>query len=146
MKKIFVLLALLSAFALKGNAQSSIPYTFPLIAGDTLVNADTVTKVLPVTDGYASVGIQVNLKKISGTVASKAYLYRSIDGSAYVLVDSSAYNAVPTGTMFTGSTTHVAAFNLVAPSGAKYLVNALSSGTVSAQVRVYATLRRYPPR
>lgn len=126
-------------------ADAQFSQQLPLVAGDTLVNADTLTKRLPVTDGYAKMFIQLNYKKISGASATgKAYLYRSGDGGNYYqLVDSASWTAVPTGTMFNSTVTHTAQFDVAAPGGDYYLVNMISSGTVSAQVRLSYTFRRY---
>lgn len=64
-----------------------------LAAGDTLVassSKDTVSKVIRVTAGYSALSFQVNATKLSGTVNLKAYLYGSLDGTNYVVTDSSA--------------------------------------------------------
>ncbi len=141
MKQFISILLALVLFGSTAKAQTWS--TFPVIAGDTLNNADTVTKSFPVTAGYSVMGIQVNLKKISGTVAGKAYLFRSSDGVSYQLIDSASYTAVPTGSMFSTTVTNVAQFEKPYPSGGKYLVNAVSSGSVSARVTMQYVVRRY---
>lgn len=71
------------------NAQRAT--LLPTIAGDTVstsTSLDTVSKVITATAGYSAMGIQVVGTKVSGTITAKAYLYGSLDGSAYNLTDS----------------------------------------------------------
>lgn len=117
----------------------------PLVAGDTLNNTDTVTKVIKVTSGYSCGSIQVNLNKISGTVAGKAYLYQSLDGFNYQVSDSATYATLSTTVpaIATPSVTAIAVFQKTMLPSVYYAVVATSSGTVSAQIRVLYTSRRY---
>lgn len=125
------------------NAQSGSAYTFPRVAGDTLASADSVFKVISITGGYSSLGIQVNLKKLSGTLTGKAFLFTSMDGTTYNLYDSASYVAVPTMAGVTSTTyTHSAQFNKAAPPFVKYLVLATSSATTSTVVQVQYTARK----
>ena len=60
MKKSIFALLLVIGFAFNSNAQTAS--LIPLAAGDTIVTSsskDTVTKTIPVTAGYAALGIQV---------------------------------------------------------------------------------------
>lgn len=64
---------------------------FAIAAGDTVstsASLDTVSKTITVSAGYSALGIQVVGTKVSGTITAKAYLYGSLDGSAYNLTDS----------------------------------------------------------
>lgn len=75
------------------TAKAQRATTFPTIAGDTVSTSsslDTVSKVISVTAGYSAMGIQVIGTKVSGTVTAKAYLYSSLDGTNYILTDSTA--------------------------------------------------------
>jgi hypothetical protein len=142
MKNFFLLSCVILA-AFVGKAQS--PYgtagTFALAAGDTLNNVDTVFKVLPVTAGYGTVGITVNLTKISGTVAGKAILYGSMDGVTFFPTDSANYAVPLTSSHGTPTVTNIASFSKTGAPWTSYLITATSSGTVSAQVRVKYVLR-----
>jgi hypothetical protein len=78
--------------------------------------------------------------KVSGTVAGKAYLYSSLDGTNYTLTDSSA--------AFTDQTTNSAFFTKTTTPYVYYRVrvqDALggSTSTQSNIVRVYYVLRKY---
>lgn len=93
MKKLFGFLLLVIGLSWNSNAQSGVNsgYTFPLKAGDTVITSsslDTVFKVIPATNGYASLAVRVRATKISGTISSKMYLYGSLDGVTYVVTDS----------------------------------------------------------
>lgn len=110
----------------------------PLIAGDSLSlsgSADTTTKTLSVTAGYSSFAIQVNLTKLSGTIAAnsaKVYVYRSLDAVNYVLTDSSA--------AFTDQTTNVAQFSYTPAPFTRYRVQIRPMGGVTA---TYAAIPRF---
>lgn len=143
MKKILVLMVMsfamiLSTIESKAQSQTLIP----LAAGDTLSqssSSDTVTKVIRATAGYSALGIQVNQTKLSGTGSGKVYLYGSLDGTNYVVTDSSA--------AFTDITTNVAFFTKITTPYTYYKVQARPSGgdtgTQSAIVRVYYVLRKH---
>jgi hypothetical protein len=143
MKKILFLMVLISAMILpsiESKAQSQT--LIPLAAGDTLsqsASSDTVSKVIRATAGYSAMGIQVNQTKLSGTGSGKVYLYGSLDGTNYVVTDSSA--------AFTDITTNVAFFTKVTTPYTYYKVEArpmgAATGTQSAIVRVYYVLRKH---
>lgn len=151
MKKLVFLLALFASFAFvnTANAQYVTARVFSLQAGDTLNNTDSVVRFFQNTVGIASMGIQVNLNKISGTVAGKVYLYASNDNRNYTVVDSASYNAIPpSGTIFTGTATgytHVAAINRSTSPFQYYAILAVSTGTVSAATQFLVTTREYYP-
>lgn len=89
MKKLFIALALM-VFALGVNAQTgraiSLKSVYSL-SSDTVTNTGTVYLEGRVADKGA-VAIQVNITKISGTVAGTATLYGSVNGSTYQPVDT----------------------------------------------------------
>lgn len=123
------------------SAQAQSATLMPLKAGDTLVTSsskDTVSKVITVTGGYSVMGIQVKATKVSGTVAGKVYLYRSMDGVNYTVTDSSA--------AFVNQTTNTAEFEKTWPGFTYYKIEARTAdGTTSTQsviYRVYYTLRK----
>lgn len=96
MKKILAILIMTAgmlSFTNESKAQYGEAALFPLIAGDSISTSsslDTVSKVFRTTAGYSAIGVQVNGTRISGTVTVKAYLYGSMDGTNYVVTDSSA--------------------------------------------------------
>jgi hypothetical protein len=145
--KFMLMFAVIAATCLhSAHAQTGTASAFPLIAGDTLVNTDTVFKKIPITAGYSSMGVQVNLKKGTGTLGGKVYLYTSLDGANYLLTDSASFTAVPTfaTTLASTSYTHVAVISKVAPAGASYIVAATQAGSLTASpVQVLYTSRRY---
>lgn len=143
MKKIvFLLIVVTSLFTAKVNAQSAT--LMALVAGDSIstsASKDTVDKVLTATGPYHTMGIQVVTTKISGTVAGKAYLYSSIDGTNYTVTDSSA--------AFTDVTTNTAFFTKTSVPYTYYKVQVRAAdGANSTQVnrvRVYYVFRRSYP-
>lgn len=94
MKKIIaivVVMAGLLSFTIESKAQRAT--LMSTVAGDTVSTSsslDTVSKTITVSAGYSALGIQVTATKVSGTITSKAYLYGSLDGTTYVVTDSSA--------------------------------------------------------
>lgn len=137
---IFLILAVVFIAPKISNAQQAT--LMPLLAGDSISTSsslDTVNKTISVTAGYSALGIQVVTTKISGTVAGKAYLYVSLDGTNYTLTDSSA--------AFANQTTNVAVFTKVTTPYTSYRIQVRAAdGAVSTQVnrvRVYYVLRRH---
>jgi len=145
MKKLFaMMLVSLILFTASIKAQTGSAYTFPVIAGDSLVNADTVFKKITLTAGYASLGVQVSLKKGTGTLDGKFYLYSSLNGN-YVLTDSASFTACPVAALISNSGyTYTAIITKSAPAGTSYLVAATQAGSLtSTPVRVSFTARKH---
>ena len=138
MKKL-LLFCFVVLVALSTRAQNAT--LMPLIAGDTLNNTDSVFKSILVTAGYNTIGINVDVTKISGTVAGKAILYGSQDGITYFPTDSMNYVVPLTSSYKTPTVTNIAYFSKTGAPWTSYLVVATSSGTVSAQVKVRYVLR-----
>lgn len=140
-----MLVSMFLLIASQSKAQTGSSYTYPVIAGDSLATADTVFKKVSVTAGYSSVGIQVSIKKGTGTLDGKFYLYSSVNGSNYVLTDSASFSAVPTAALISNSGyTHTAIINKAAPAGTAYLVAATQTGSLTASpVKVSYTARRH---
>ena len=149
MKKFITILSVILCLAtITSNAQVGGAYAFPLAAGDTLTNTDTAARSFLVSGGYQTMNIQVNLNKLSGTVAGKVYLYAASDARNYTLIDSSSYVAIPAGagsSIFgaVGGYTHVARIKVSSPGDTKFLVAATSSGTVSAPVQFIYALKKH---
>lgn len=131
------------------KAQDGSSFVFPVIAGDSLVNADTVFKLIKLTNGYTSMGIQASIKKGTGTLDGKLYVYTSVGGTPstianYVLTDSASFTAVPTAALISnGGYTHTAWINKASPPGTRYLVAVTQAGSLtSSPVRVWYTARK----
>jgi len=95
MKKIvFLLVVIAGLLTTESKSQSAISMPISTVAGtDTISTSssrDTVSKIITATGPYHTLGIQVNAIKTAGTIASKAYLYSSLDGVTYNLTDSAA--------------------------------------------------------
>jgi hypothetical protein len=141
MKKLLALIAMVVGVTFSTTAQQAT--LMALKAGDTLTTSssrDTVTKIISATAGYSAFGIQVVTTKVSGTVAGKAYLYSSLDGTNYTLTDSSA--------AFANQTTNTAFFTKTTTPYTYYKVTVQDAigGSTSTQaniVRVYYVLRKY---
>lgn len=141
MKK-FLILFVAIALSFGAKAQFGNAAVFPTIAQDTLVNTDTVSKVIKATAGYNAIGVQINIKVSTGTLAGKAYIYQSMDGVNYQATDSAAYVATVTSSYSTPTYTNTAYFTKQTVPGVYYRIWAISTGTVSAPVQVLYTLRK----
>lgn len=148
MKKLFFLLALIVGIHTISNAQQGngfgFAYKFPTIAGDSIINADTVFKKIIVTAGYSVLGVQVNIKKGTGTLAGAVYLYTSFDGINYKATDTASYvSVIPFGNVIP-TYTNIATFTKPTPAAPYYEVVIVSTGTVaSSPVQVWYTTRKY---
>lgn len=140
MKKLFSILVIsLSLLSLTSHqARGQSPVHVPVVAGDTLVNADTLTRIFSFTDGYAGIILTPVVTKISGTVAGTMYLYESGNGTDWsdatdslVLANSASRQYPKRG------------FRLTAPIAAKYKMVFITSGTQSYKTDFYYVLRRY---
>jgi len=130
MKQFLFIIALMVGIT-TANAQSVV--LMPLVAGDTLTNADTVDKYLPqFTGGYSGVTIAPFGNKVSGTAAGKVYLYESLlTGVWGAPVDSLA---------FTNISVNTTVFKRAAPAANFYRLQYVSSGTTVIQTRTrYST-------
>lgn len=142
MKKVLFLIALVAALFAAPVVQAQRATLIALAAGDSISTAaskDTVYKVISVTGGYTALGVQVVATKVSGTVVGKAYLYGSLDGTNYVITDSSS--------AFANQTTNVASFSKTGGLPWVYYKVELrvSDGANSTQVyipRIYYVLRK----
>lgn len=131
-------------FTTDTKAQQGSAYGFPVIAGDSLVNADSVFKLVRLTDGYGHLGIQASIKKGTGTLDGKLYVYTSVGSLNYVLTDSASFTAVPTAALISnGGYTHTAWINKIEPPGTRYLVCVTQAGSLtSSPVKVWYTARK----
>lgn len=135
MKKLFFALMLLIGMAHISNAQ--VPVLMPLVAGDTIANTGTVNKVFTTTGNYATVGIQVVVTKISGTVGGTVTPQVSMDGVNYVTMPGA------TALTNTDQTTNTAVWSLTGGVPWRYFrVRGAGTGTMSAVMRVYYVFRK----
>ena len=142
MKKLFLFLLVIS-IGLASEAQFGRAAAFQLSAGDTLTNTDTISKVITATAGYNAMGVQVLVNKLSGTLTGKAIIYQSLDGTNYQQTDSvTTFSTIPSWTGLTPTYTNSAYFQKVTVPGVYYKVSIISSGTVSAPIKVLYTLRK----
>jgi hypothetical protein len=139
MKKFLILLSMVVGMVSTTMAQRFTE--MPLKAGDTLVmssSTDTVSKVIPATAGYSAAAFKVKLTELSGTTASKAYLYGG-DGTDFLLTDSSA--------AFADQTTNIAWFTKVTTPYSHYKIEVRPAGgataTFSGIVRVYFVFKKH---
>lgn len=115
-------------------AQAQNARQLSLVAGDTVSNTGTVTKYIPVTAGYSVVAMQPVLTKIDGTVAGKIYLVARLDGTNWVRIDSvTSLNTAINTTLFTRG----------APGGTQYGIQAVGSGTMNAQLKVWYVVKKH---
>jgi hypothetical protein len=135
MKKMFCLLLLAIGFAFSVQAQKATIQ--PLIAGDTVVNTATVSKVISVSAGYVSVSFQPIVTKISGTVGGSAYILGSHDGVNYFAVSDTI--TLANATIATAGKSTWA----FPPNWSYYKLNVTGTGTMSAQVRLWVGLKSY---
>lgn len=136
MKKVFILMVVVLGIAISTKGQTGNAYVFPVIAGDSLVTADTVFKVIPLTAGYSSFGVQVAIKKATGTLDGKLYLYTSVGGAgtfSYVLTDSASISAVPVNAnTANGAYTHTAIIQKTFPAGTRIIAFVTQAGSLTA--------------
>lgn len=131
--KILFLFAAFCLFAVSGFSQFSSK--MPLVAGDTIVNTGTVSKVQQITTGPSGIIFQVNLTKISGTGAGTVQLYGSLDGVTYTAVGSAF--------TITNVTTQAAYISVASPLPQYIKVLCTGSGTESVAVQVYYRAPKY---
>lgn len=144
MKKFMIFLVMMAGLLSFTESKAQRATLFPTIAGDTLstsASLDTVSKVISVTSGYSALGIQVVGTKTSGTITAKAYLYGSLDGSAYVVTDSATAFANSAGAQSvfftkTAGLPYVYYKVMVRNIGA-------STSTEGLKVQVYYVLRKF---
>ncbi|MDF2189289.1 hypothetical protein [Paraflavitalea sp. CAU 1676] len=125
---------LLSSMGFTASAQNSV--AMPLVAGDTIANAGTVSKEFPVTGNYSLANAQVVITKINGTVAGTTKLQGTLNGTNWVDIGSAYTN--------TDVATQSTAFQITGGvTWSRLRVLSTGSGTMNAQVKVWYLLK--PP-
>lgn len=134
--KLFVLIALTLIVSVVGNqakAQFGTAALMPLVAGDTIVNTASVSKIFRVTAGYNLTGIQPVSTRLTGTGTVTTIWAGSLDGTNYTTI----------GTVYTGSTTTTTAVTSITGAPYTYIkVTGTGTGTITAVLRLYYLLRK----
>lgn len=120
-------------------------YSFPVVAGDSLVTADSVYKKVPITGAFTSLGMQIDIKKATGTLDGKFYVYTSVNGQRYVLTDSASFTTVPTfgAKNANGGYTHTAMILKTAPPpGSAYMMVVTQVGSLTASPTLFSYTAR----
>lgn len=149
MKKLLSFIAITIALSIATssslNAQTS-NYTFPVVAGDSLATADSVIKKIGFSadKNYASLGFGVSIKKGTGTLDGKLYLYTAVAGH-YTLTDSSTIKTLITASgVSNDGYTNGAYIEKAHPAGTTYLIVVTQAGSLTASpVKVTVTSRRF---
>ncbi len=128
-------LALTLLFVQPMQAQTASGTTLPLVAGDTVANAGTVTKTIRVTAGYEGAALQVVLTRLTGTAAGTAQVYGSVDGTNYATIGSAF--------TLTNVASQTSIFYVTAPLPVYLRIVTTGSGTQSTVQRVSYVLRRH---
>jgi len=140
MKKILFLFLIIAAVSV--NAQTASPFGVNARAkGDTLTNADTLVKTFTSTAGYLFAAVQLNVKKISGTVAGTIKIEGSADNGSNFITLTTAND-----TLTNTSNTKAYVFTYSPAYYDHYKVTVITSGTVSAKLLPFYTLKVYAIR
>jgi hypothetical protein len=147
MKKIIVLTTLFIVVSVAAFSQATT-YTTSLPSGpdyagamasklDTLTNADTAYYDATIVGAKQCVSFQVNVTKLTGTLAGKIDVFGSIDGT----------NWIPTALVSQQTITDasgVFAAVLTSNSYKKYRLRVITSGTNTSSHRAYLLYRAIP--
>lgn len=128
MKKL-ILIAVTALFALGLNAQV-------LMTGSpaTITNTTPASVTKEVTGVSSSVSVQFVVTKVSGTIAGKAYVQVSLDGTNYVSIDSMTLTDVATNSQTTEIADNPYRF---------YKVQVVGSGTMAGTLSGYILANSY---
>ncbi len=129
---VMIFIALFTESAL---AQSRV--TIALVAGDTITNTGTITRVIngPLSGGWGGLSVQVVLTKLSGTGAGTLKIQGSNDGTNYVDIGSAF--------TITNVATQSTIFYVTAPLPAYIRATATGSGTESVVATYIYRFSRY---
>lgn len=125
----------LTALAITAASFAQTSTKMPLVAGDTIVNTGTSSKILQVTTAPAGVVLHVVLNKISGTGAGTVQLQQSLDGVNYVNLGSAF--------TITNVTTQSTVFTVAAPVPQWIKILSTGSGTESVQQVIWYRAPKY---
>lgn len=134
MKQLLFVLAFVASLS-TGMAQQKFPNTSTagVVNKDSLTNVDTVLSTFQGANNLSLGTIQLNIVKKSGTIAGKAYILGSVDGTYYKKVDSVTFADGPVFSAFFTYTTLPYAF---------YRVQSISTGTQVSYVQAYGLFRK----
>jgi len=132
--KNFILILFLSVISMSGFAQFGKAVQMPVVAGDTIVNTGSCSKIITATAGYNAIAIQPVFTKGTGTIGGTSILYGSLDGVNYVATGD-------TLTM-TNQTTNTAIFVHATTPYCFYKLVTTGTGTMNGRLKVWYTLRK----
>jgi hypothetical protein len=131
-KKILFLLTMCFTLALSSAyAQDAAGY---MAVKDTITNADTSSHEMTITGGKSAISFQVNVIKLTGTVAGSVKVWGSVDGSTY------GTTAVSTTALTDATANYLVTFT--ANHYKKYKVDVITTGTSTASTRTYYLYRK----
>jgi hypothetical protein len=143
MKKIIALMSFALVLSVAASSQATTYTTSATghdFAGamattlDTLTNADTAYYDVTITGAKHTVGFQVNVTKLTGTLAGKIDIFGSIDGTNYIPT------AIASQISLTDAS-NVYAFSLTGNHYKKYRLRVMTSGTNTSSHRAYLLYR-----
>lgn len=129
-----ILVMLFLGLGMSVNAQQS--YEGYMSAKDTLTNAQTVTKEVVIAGPKSNITFQVNVIKLTGTVAGTIKVFGSTDGTTY------GTTAVTTTNLTDATANYLIAYTT--NSYKKYKVEIATTGTSTASERTYLLYRQQP--
>lgn len=129
-----LIVMLFVGLGMTANAQQS--YEGYMAVKDTITNADTSRQEVTITGPKANITFQVNVIKLTGTVAGNLKVYGSLDGSTYVTTP------LTTTSLTDGTVNYAVAYTT--NSYKKYKVETVTTGTSTASVRTYLLYRQQP--
>jgi hypothetical protein len=132
MKKIIACLSILMCLAFVATAQTD--YAGYLANKDTITAPGNATHEVTITGAKSALSFQVNVLKISGTVAGSITIYGSVDGTNY---ETAALDSVA---LQDASQNYV--FKHTSNNYLKYRITVTTTGTSSISERSYVLYRK----
>lgn len=132
-KLLFILIVSLATMFAAQETKAQGVQKLPTVSADTLVNADTVTKVIRITGNFQAIAIQPIITRLSGTAAGSVVLEGSVDGVNYVSLGDTL--------SVTNQVTNTAVWSKGYAIYPYYRIRAISSGTVSQVLNVWYVVR-----
>ncbi len=132
MKKIFLFVAIF--VSLQSFAQTNGDYAGYIKVKDTLTNAQSYSDTVTITGPKHNITFQVNVIKISGTVAGSINVYGSADGVTY------GTTALTTTALTDATANYLISYTTNAYK--KYRIVRATTGTSAASERVYLLYRK----
>lgn len=116
------------------TASAQFATEMPLVAGDTVTNAASLSKELVFTGAYSGIVIQPVVTRLTGSPGGKVYLSQSLDGTNYTKIDSVS---------IASSGVSTALFKVTAPTAVHFKITVSQTGTATSQLRLWYVARKY---